>query len=1087
MPSIYDLINEKTASFEAVIKELESQGLEIVSRNGHQWRARPLCHESSSGNALSINVRTGQWLCYACSGHGVRGDIVQLVEYVKGGGAVPMRGSGVSRTPQRREALDFLSDSLAIPRQKLRAALSEKEAALEFFVEDAHEYLMRHAPEIVEEIGELWGFDADVIKSARIGYVPGGLTPGVRAALEDAEFRRHFVDANLVYRSRDGGDWVSNFAGRIVFPYLSGGRAVYLIGRRTKGLEHPAKYVKLSVAGGVRNPIFGEDTVHSRARRVYIAEGIADATWILASGLPVISPVTVNVPDGEMDRLVSLLNSREVEEVAVVLDNEPSGVGSVGARKLASRLADGGLAVRVVELPLEESHLVARAELERLGADADPAWVRENQEAGKLDVAQWAASQGGLDEVRSGLEALADAAPEWTEAEIAMALEELQALEGRELRARFEPICEMAARSDDITFLAEVVERLHEAFPSVTKASIRARINKLAKDRASALKEQEREQEELSRREMAKSSMASLETWMPPALSQAPPPPRPGAPPPEAVSEAEAMEVERERFQGLLLNALEGEATAAQLSRQVHRFLRQALHWRVFSAGSSPLILSDGEVVAKVGSTAFREAVTSVLGAIPAQTSRAITADVARRFEAEVGGPVRICWAQNLEAGLAIHLGEDAFRLADGRVELMSVADRRDLPFRRPATHRFLPIEPPLDEVRPGGGAAIQTFMATLPIADSTHPLVASWILALPLIHRAGDCPILRIEGAAGSGKSYAAEAITTAIAGGGDLTELPTDAAQVDNWASSVVSIDDNREVDDMGRRTRNLYLVAASLQRTSKRSTGKDVGVEVDFANSALISTGIEPLASLTELSRRMLTVTADRRLRRATRLPSDREGLRVVRQRLWSEMLWASAWAVEAYDSGRYAPQVREAVELLSSSNLSANEAYWAHSFLVWLWTLDDREREVALEDVPNCAWARSAGYLDDSATLALAGSNEIVAAVAEALRMIGRGQVPPPTTETFVEEVDGRRRVTMELKTRRLRSLLAELAGEFRAFDFDTQGMRVGRLQRRLPELQQAFEAIGISMRPRTGSAGRRKVTPPEGFIFQMWLD
>ena len=170
--------------------------------------------------------------------------------------------------------------------------------------------------------------------------------------------------------------------GRFVFPYFDvDGRPVYAISRST-GSEgggaagydgHPADFMSGKYAKpahtkeyvAVDEPIYGLETVEP-GEAVLVTEGIADAITAHECGYACISPVTTQFKHRDRERLVGLLEDREVDRVYVVQDAErPTsdvdedgrltveqfGPGVKGAVATADYLADHDLDARVAELP----------------------------------------------------------------------------------------------------------------------------------------------------------------------------------------------------------------------------------------------------------------------------------------------------------------------------------------------------------------------------------------------------------------------------------------------------------------------------------------------------------------------------------------------------------------------------------------------------------------------------------------------------------------------------------------------------------------------------------------------------------------
>ncbi len=173
------------------------------------------------------------------------------------------------------------------------------------------------------------------------------------------------------------------FDRRIIFPYWSRDRVVFMIGRQmpwTPDNEYErGKYKKLRVHNDRKNHyiapcinnshLYNEDCLLARPERVIITEGVTDCIALMKRGFPVVSPVTVSIRASDWDRLLPKLQG--VETVYICQDNEVSQVGLNGALKTASVLTGHKIQTKLVVLPLDEKQQQARRELrERFDLDA---------------------------------------------------------------------------------------------------------------------------------------------------------------------------------------------------------------------------------------------------------------------------------------------------------------------------------------------------------------------------------------------------------------------------------------------------------------------------------------------------------------------------------------------------------------------------------------------------------------------------------------------------------------------------------------------------------------------------------------------
>ncbi len=248
---------------------------------------------------------------------------------------------------------------------------------------------LKESPEALQWLRSKYGIKDETIEELLIGYADNGPgaenRQGVIATLTGKEhgfsLRELAATGAFVPTGQDG--LIPFFKGRIVFPYWSRGRVVFMIGRKTPwtpdtNWEH-SKYKKLPVhndafkkhiAPCVNNGyLFNEDCLLANPERLIITEGVTDCISLMEHGFAAVSPVTVRIREADWERLLPRL--RSVKTVYICQDNEISEAGLHGALKTASVLAGHKIQTRLVVLPLDERRENARKELkERFGLDA---------------------------------------------------------------------------------------------------------------------------------------------------------------------------------------------------------------------------------------------------------------------------------------------------------------------------------------------------------------------------------------------------------------------------------------------------------------------------------------------------------------------------------------------------------------------------------------------------------------------------------------------------------------------------------------------------------------------------------------------
>lgn len=344
-------------------------------------------HQSQSGRSLHISPASQSWYCHGC---GVGGDVLHLVEFIQSG-TVTKGHSGMMPDSHRkaRDTLAQINDLPSLnnlnldPKQiaRIERQQAQNEQAQEILTRLAHFYhhfLMEH-PNLKKWVMDKYGFDEATLKALKIGFAP------------DSTGTRHFIDhfqgdtqrliqSGAFIPTRDRRRCFPYYQKRVVFPYWNQGRVVFMIGRHTPWTEQNkfemAKYKKLRthcpksrpyIAPGITNAfLYNEDVLLNRPKHLVITEGVTDCISLMSKGIPTISPVTVNIRKKDWERLASKLNG--IETVYICQDNEISGAGLKGAMSTASVLKEVGIESRIITLPLEASHQKARETLaERFG------------------------------------------------------------------------------------------------------------------------------------------------------------------------------------------------------------------------------------------------------------------------------------------------------------------------------------------------------------------------------------------------------------------------------------------------------------------------------------------------------------------------------------------------------------------------------------------------------------------------------------------------------------------------------------------------------------------------------------------------
>ena len=417
-------------------------------------------HASQSHRSLQISLDKQLWHCFGC---GVGGDVLQLVEFIQSGQVT--RGISGPMPESHRQARDFLAARVGLRPLSSPGCVSMEKAeeehrltlrvreVLTALAETYHQRLMAN-PEVLAWFRTKYAIGDEMIAGLKIGYADNN---GILHTLQSEPygFAPHELAASSAFLPTAQDNLRPFFNNRIVFPYWSRGRVVYMIGRKTPWTPENnwegGKYTKLAVrneanrkhvAACIRNDVlYNEDVLLSRPERVIITEGVTDCISLMEHGFAAVSPATVNIREEDWERLLPRL--RNVKTVYICQDNELSEAGLQGAMKTARRLAEHGTVARVATLPLGEKQIAARARLKELPEDAKGPEVDALRADAKIDVNEYFASGA----TTADFEAVLSAAQTPLEMAIARLSPDIP---DAELKAALDPVLEEVKHLDPI-------------------------------------------------------------------------------------------------------------------------------------------------------------------------------------------------------------------------------------------------------------------------------------------------------------------------------------------------------------------------------------------------------------------------------------------------------------------------------------------------------------------------------------------------------------------------------------------------------------------------------------------------------------
>jgi DNA primase catalytic core len=316
----------------------------------------PAGHDSKEGRCFTVYPDTQSAYCFHC--HKVW-DVISLVQDVK--------------HVDFLEACNWLSEKYGLPyqppskmseeeRAEWVAKIEERRTLFAILTEGAEFYyqtLMADA-EMKTHLNSRYGLTDETITAYRLGYSKGS---GLLEFLQGKGFSSETITATGLFVKTKAG-LIEFFQHRLIFPFWSGGQAVYFTGRKTNrtpnyGWEQ-AKYKKLPTRNDERSFIseiiknqwfYGEDSVRG-AKTIYVAEGITDCLAMIQAGYGTLSPGTTGFRKDDLPRLEWML--KKVNTVYLIPDCEENQAGINGAMATAERLEAMGKAVYLVILPRAE-------------------------------------------------------------------------------------------------------------------------------------------------------------------------------------------------------------------------------------------------------------------------------------------------------------------------------------------------------------------------------------------------------------------------------------------------------------------------------------------------------------------------------------------------------------------------------------------------------------------------------------------------------------------------------------------------------------------------------------------------------------
>jgi len=228
---------------------------------------------------------------------------------------------------------------------------------LDLTLETAARFFESHLEERHREhLHTRYGLTDETIRQARIGFAPADRDALVISLMNAGITAAEIKACGLVVVGEFGLHPL--YRGRLIFPYLVGGRPAYFIGRKTdetdewappdKVLGKYKKQMRSPPTVGITEPIFGADTVRT-GEPLIITEGITDCISAHQAGYAAVSPVTVRFKKEHGPTLAELC--RPARGLYLIMDSETSEAGLHGAIATGLVLSRAGLRPYLCEIP----------------------------------------------------------------------------------------------------------------------------------------------------------------------------------------------------------------------------------------------------------------------------------------------------------------------------------------------------------------------------------------------------------------------------------------------------------------------------------------------------------------------------------------------------------------------------------------------------------------------------------------------------------------------------------------------------------------------------------------------------------------
>ncbi len=267
------------------------------------------CHGSGGKKAVSLLMHVKQW-----------DDTSKAISWMK------------EHFPENFEEID---EETIDRKQKAKEVLNKARDL-------AYDTLHKQKEDLLDNIKDKRNFDSDIMNETKIGF----LSHEDVDTLTSRYNKQALIDSGLFSESDE--EVFCHLKGRIVFPYMRGDQTYFMIGRKLPDSESDAKYKKTRTTDYNQHILY--QFSDGEKDDVVITEGVTDAISAWKAGLDVVSPVTVQFRQDDIDKVIERVKSYS----NIYLVNDSDEAGQKGAEKTARQLVESGKRPNMVQLDVDD-------------------------------------------------------------------------------------------------------------------------------------------------------------------------------------------------------------------------------------------------------------------------------------------------------------------------------------------------------------------------------------------------------------------------------------------------------------------------------------------------------------------------------------------------------------------------------------------------------------------------------------------------------------------------------------------------------------------------------------------------------------